>query len=123
MHNTIILIITLKYFNSTYLISIQPDDVFVSTRGYGALEKLSAERPEAVVQIVLALAAIEVFSLFKDGQGEGTGDLGFDPLNLKGFFKLQEGDNLEQMQVSFKDKRYAISLYWWCLVYVEWCIS
>lgn len=50
--------------------------------GYGVVTKLFAERPEAVWQILLALAAIETFSLFKNGQGS-AGDLGFDPLNLQ----------------------------------------
>ena len=59
-----------------------PDAVFDSTLGYGVVGKLYAERPEAVIQIVLAIAAVETFSLFKDGQGVG-GDLGFDPLNLQ----------------------------------------
>ena len=59
-----------------------PDPVFDTTLGYGAVTKLYAERPEAIWQILLALAAIETSSLFKNGQGV-AGDLGFDPLNLK----------------------------------------
>lgn len=59
-----------------------PDKVFESTAGYGAVTQLYNERPEAIWQIVLALAAIETFSLFKNGQGS-AGDLGFDPLNLQ----------------------------------------
>ena len=59
-----------------------PDQVFDSTLGYGVITKLYTERPEAIWQIVLALAAVETFSLFKNGQGV-AGDLGFDPLNLR----------------------------------------
>lgn len=59
-----------------------PDPVFDSTAGYGVVAKLYNERPEAIWQILLALAAIETFSLFKNGQG-AAGDLGFDPLDLK----------------------------------------
>lgn len=59
-----------------------PDTVFNSRLGYGALSKVYAERPEAVWQILLAIGAVETFSLFKDGQGV-AGDLGFDPLNLQ----------------------------------------
>eukprot|EP00599_Poterioochromonas_sp_BG-1_P014345 CAMPEP_0173163066 /NCGR_PEP_ID=MMETSP1105-20130129/19695_1 /TAXON_ID=2985 /ORGANISM="Ochromonas sp., Strain BG-1" /LENGTH=324 /DNA_ID=CAMNT_0014083043 /DNA_START=78 /DNA_END=1052 /DNA_ORIENTATION=+ len=59
-----------------------PDAVFDSTLGYGAVTKLYQERPEAIWQILLALAAVETFSLFKNGQGS-AGDLGFDPLNLQ----------------------------------------
>ena len=46
-----------------------PDPVFDTTLGYGAVTKLFAERPEAIWQILLALAAIETSSLFKNGQG------------------------------------------------------
>lgn len=53
------------------------------------MTKLFAERPEAVWQILLALAAIETFSLFKNGQGS-AGDLGFDPLNLQEKLGLAE---------------------------------
>jgi hypothetical protein len=48
----------------------------------GAVTKLVAERPEAIYQIVTAIAAIEVVTLFKNGQG-AAGDLGFDPLDLQ----------------------------------------
>eukprot|EP01038_Epipyxis_sp_PR26KG_P011707 gene11707-15672_t len=59
-----------------------PDTVFDSTAGYGALVKVFAERPQAVWQILSALAVIETVTLFKDGQGT-AGDFGWDPLNLK----------------------------------------
>ncbi len=59
-----------------------PDPVFDSSLGYGAVTKLYEERPEAIWQILAAIAAVEVVSLFKNGQGSG-GDLGFDPLNLQ----------------------------------------
>ena len=45
----------------------------------GAVTKLIAERPEAIYQIITAIAAIEVVTLFKNGQG-AAGDLGFDPV-------------------------------------------
>lgn len=48
----------------------------------GAVTKLMAERPEAVWQILTAIAAIETVTLFKNGQG-AAGDLGFDPLDLQ----------------------------------------
>jgi hypothetical protein len=59
-----------------------PDPVFDSTLGYGAVTKLYSERPEAIWQILAAIAAVETFTLFKNGQGK-AGDLGFDPLNLQ----------------------------------------
>jgi hypothetical protein len=59
-----------------------PDPVFDTTLGFGAVTKLYTERPEAVWQILFAITVTEVTSLFKNGQGS-SGDLGFDPLNLK----------------------------------------
>ncbi|CAK9251143.1 unnamed protein product [Sphagnum jensenii] len=66
-----------------------PDPVFDSTSGYGVVTKLYQERPEAIWQILLALAAIETVSLFKNGQGV-AGDLGFDPLDLQTKLKFKE---------------------------------
>ena len=72
-----------------------PDPVFDSTLGYGAVTKLYTERPEAIWQILLALAAIETVTLFKNGQGAG-GDLDWDPLNLQ--VKLGLADDSEKME-------------------------
>jgi hypothetical protein len=41
-----------------------------STLGFGVVTKLIIERPEAIYQIVTAIAAIETVTLFKNGQGE-----------------------------------------------------
>ena len=71
-----------------------PDTVFDSSLGYGAVTKLYAERPEAIWQILTAIAAVEVFTLFKDGQGD-AGDLGWDPLNLK----AKEGSTPEKFEL------------------------
>ena len=74
-----------------FLISEVPTniDLLITT---GAVTKLMAERPEAVWQIITAIAAIETVTLFKNGQG-AAGDLGFDPLDLqtKLGFKSDEG--------------------------------
>jgi hypothetical protein len=43
--------------------------------------KLIAERPEAIYQIVTAIAAIETVTLFKNGQGE-AGNIYYDYDNL-----------------------------------------
>jgi hypothetical protein len=76
-----------------------PDAVFESTAGYGALTKVWNERPEAVIQIITALAAIEVSSLFKNGQGS-AGDLGWDPLNLQTKLGLKDdAAKFEEMQL------------------------
>jgi hypothetical protein len=59
-----------------------PDSLFEEQGGINALNKISAERPEAVLQILTALAAVEVLSLFRSADG-APGDLGFDPLDFK----------------------------------------
>jgi len=85
-----------------------PDEVFSSTGGIGALQKLGAERPEAIFQIVAAIAAVETFTLFKDGQGE-AGDLGWDPLELQKYFKMDDPSNRESMQLKeLKNGRLAM---------------
>ena len=84
-----------------------PDTVFDSTLGYGAVTKLYAERPEAIWQIIAAIAAVEVSTLFQNGQGV-AGDLGWDPLSLQTKLKLQ-GDKLEEMQLrELKNGRLAM---------------
>jgi hypothetical protein len=86
-----------------------PDPVFDSTRGYGALSKVFQERPEAVFQILAAIAAVEVFTLFKNGQGT-AGDLGFDPLNLQQKLGLNaDKDKYQEMQLrELKNGRLAM---------------
>lgn len=71
-----------------------PDAVFDSNTGAGALSKVYAERPEAIWQILLAIAAIETLTLFKDGQGVG-GDLGFDPLDYKKKYDAEQFAGLQ----------------------------
>jgi light-harvesting complex I chlorophyll a/b binding protein 1 len=86
-----------------------PDPVFESSLGYGALTKLYAERPEAVLQIVVALAAIEVGSLFRNGQGS-AGDLGWDPLDLQTKLGLKDDSSkLQEYQLrELKNGRLAM---------------
>lgn len=86
-----------------------PDPVFESTLGYGAVTKLYTERPEAVWQILFALAAVETFSLFKNGQGS-AGDLGFDPLNLQTKLGLKaDASKFREMQLrELKNGRLAM---------------
>ena len=66
-----------------------PDTVFDTKLGYGALTKLYSERPEAIFQILLAIAAVETVSLFRNGQGS-AGDFGWDPLDLQTKLKLKD---------------------------------
>ena len=85
-----------------------PDSVFDTTLGYGAVTKLYAERPEAIWQILLALAAVETSSLFKNGQGS-AGDLGFDPLNLKTKLGLEDPVKFNEIQLrELKNGRLAM---------------
>ena len=86
-----------------------PDPVFDSTLGFGVVTKLYQERPEAIWQILLALAAVETFSLFKNGQGV-AGDLGFDPLNLQTKLGLKEDPaKFQEMQLrELKNGRLAM---------------
>lgn len=85
------------------------DPVFDTGLGLGAVTKLYAERPEALWQIVLALAAIETVTLFKDGQG-AAGDLGFDPLGYKEQLGLNKSpEKFEAMQLrELKNGRLAM---------------
>jgi Chlorophyll A-B binding protein len=59
-----------------------PDAVFSTAGGLAEFKTLLAERPSAVYQILLAIAAVEVSTLFKNGQGV-AGDLGWDPLDYQ----------------------------------------
>jgi Chlorophyll A-B binding protein len=68
-------------------------DIFHYFLSQGAVTKLMAERPEAVWQIVTAIAAIETVTLFKNGQG-AAGDLGFDPLDLQTKLGFKEDQSL-----------------------------
>lgn len=83
------------------------DPVFDSQLGYGALAKLYVERPEAVWQILTALAAIEVSTLFY--KSDVGGDLNWDPLNYKAKYGLEDPEKLKDMQTKeLKNGRLAM---------------
>jgi len=59
-----------------------PDEVFQATKPFDALTKVFNERPLAAIQILIAIAAVEVLGASIQKYRE-PGDLGFDPLGIK----------------------------------------
>lgn len=57
---------------------------FQGDKPFKAYQQVIEERPLAVVQILLAIFAVEALGQFNQVKdGAAPGDLGFDPLNLK----------------------------------------
>ena len=84
-----------------------PDDVFNSVKGYGAATQVFEQRPWAIWQILIALAAIETSTLFTGKQGAG-GDFDWDPLDLRKSQNLV-GDKLDEMKLrELKNGRLAM---------------
>lgn len=81
-----------------------PDDVFSNPKGLDALFQVSAERPQAIAQILIAIGAIEVAGLAAN-EGKAPGDFGFDPLNLAP--KTEEAFNELQLK-EIKNGRLAM---------------
>lgn len=81
-----------------------PDEVFSNSKGLDALFQVSAERPQAIAQILIAIGAIEVAGLAAS-EGKAPGDFGFDPLNLKP--KTEEAFNELQLK-EIKNGRLAM---------------
>merc|ERR1712146_327083 len=59
-----------------------PDEVFRATKPFDALTKVFNDRPLAAIQILIAIAAVEVLGASIQKYRE-PGDLGFDPLGIK----------------------------------------
>merc|ERR1711871_747160 len=87
-----------------------PDPVFQSSGALSGLYKLYTERPEAIWQILTAIAAIEVSALFFGPQDAEAGDYGWDPLNFQEKYGLngdQEAFNLMRLK-ELKNGRLAM---------------
>ena len=84
-----------------------PDTLFEEQGGLSALNKVSSERPEAVLQILTAIAAVEVLSLFRAPSG-AAGDLGWDPLDFKTKYPDQAAMQLREL----KNGRLAMIMTW-----------
>jgi len=59
-----------------------PDEVFQATKPFEAVTKVFNERPLAAIQILIAIAAVEVLGASIQ-KYRAPGDLGFDPLGIK----------------------------------------
>jgi len=64
---------------------ILPNPAFQETNPFAALSKVYAENPSAIVQILIAIAAVEVLGASIEAQNpEGRpGDFGWDPANIR----------------------------------------
>lgn len=79
-HGRIAMLATLGTFINAAGISL-PDAPFQgTTKSFDALAQVAEQRPGALIQIVLAIAAIEALSATLP-EGQFPGDLGFDPAN------------------------------------------
>ena len=86
-----------------------PDDVFSNPKGIDALYQVGAERPIALIQILLAIGAVETVSLLSENEGAEPGDLGWDPLNLQKAFDLGNPDKFDAMRLKeLKNGRLAM---------------
>ena len=74
-----------------------PDALFEEQGGLSALSKISAERPEAILQIATAIAAVEVAALFRQPNG-AAGDFNWDPLDFKTKYPDQEAMQLRELK-------------------------
>jgi light-harvesting complex I chlorophyll a/b binding protein 4 len=80
------------------------DPIFSATSGLGALQQLCADRPAAIVQVVLVIAAVETLSITEPSIYSN-----WDPLNLIGYFELDNKAKMESMQLrELKNGRLAM---------------
>jgi hypothetical protein len=62
-----------------------PNPTFTETNGFAAIKKIYYENPAAVIQIVIAISAVEVLCASIDAQGtyDRPGDYGWDPAGIR----------------------------------------
>jgi len=87
-HGRVAMLAALGTFINAAGISL-PDPTFSgSTKSFDALAQVADQRPGALIQIVLGIAAVEALSLNLP-EGSFPGDLGFDPANQIPVFEKQ----------------------------------
>jgi len=62
---------------------IIPNPAFTETNGFEALKKVYYENPGVLIQIILAISAVEVLSASIESKGGAPGDFGWDPANIR----------------------------------------
>jgi hypothetical protein len=86
-----------------------PDDVFANPKSIDALYQVGSERPLALIQILLAIGAVETVSLLSENDDAEPGDLGWDPLNLQKALNLDDPDKMSAMKLKeLKNGRLAM---------------
>lgn len=84
-----------------------PDAVFSNPKGIDALYQVGTERPLALIQILLAIGAVETVSLIKENEDAAPGDLGWDPLNLQKSWTTPEKEEAMKLK-ELKNGRLAM---------------
>ena len=74
---------TLGIFIQGLNTGIIPNPAFTATTPIAALKKVYYENPSALIQIGLAIAAVEVLCASIESKGGRPGDFGWDPLKIR----------------------------------------
>lgn len=60
-----------------------PNPAFTKTNAFEAVKTVFYENPAALVQIIIAIAAVEVLTASIENKFERAGDFGWDPLSIR----------------------------------------
>jgi hypothetical protein len=84
-HGRVAMLATLGVIVQGLDTKIVPGFPVTETNAFGALSKVYYENPSALVQIIIAIAAVEVLcaSIEKQGIYSRAGDFGWDPANIR----------------------------------------